>query len=127
MGIASGGPAMGDEVVDRRAMTSALRRAQCLYGLYVTTDPDLAAASDAGCCWAISARACSKLGTHKLRALGFRRRTLIGGFYDRLGGREIARGRWDVDGITLIEIAYGWPDIRSLIEACSAVEVGGAQ
>lgn len=36
-------------------------------------------------------------------------------FYERLGGRELAQQEFEIGGITLTEVAYGWPDVRSLI------------
>ncbi len=116
VGIASGGPPMGDEVVIEGDTSDY--DGQC-YGIYVTP---------VRIGQGIGRRLLGKLGSRLLFAgrtsfvlWAFEKNTYRG-FYDRLGGREIARGRWDVDGITLIEIAYGWPDIRALIDACSAAE-----
>ena len=41
-------------------------------------------------------------------------------FYPKLGGSVVARGVWEVEGVTVYEQAYAWPDIGVLIEACSA-------
>ena len=116
VGIASGGPPMGDEVVIEGDTSDC--DGQC-YGLYV---------APVRIGLGIGRRLLGKLGSRLLLAgrtsfvLWAFEKNVYRRFYDRLGGREIARGRWDVDGITLIEIAYGWPDIRALIDACSAVE-----
>ena len=40
-------------------------------------------------------------------------------FYPQLGGSVVARGEWKVEGVTVYEQAYAWPDIGVLIEACS--------
>jgi GNAT superfamily N-acetyltransferase len=40
------------------------------------------------------------------------------GFYDRLGGRTIARCRWHFGEKEVFEVAYGWPETDSLIRAC---------
>ncbi len=36
-------------------------------------------------------------------------------FYERLGGKELAQQEFEIGGVTLIEVAYGWPDVRSII------------
>ena len=38
------------------------------------------------------------------------------GFYDRLGGQLVWEKMIDIAGTTLSEVAYGWPDIRVLLE-----------
>jgi GNAT superfamily N-acetyltransferase len=43
-------------------------------------------------------------------------------FYPKLGGRIVARGEWKVGNVLVLEMAYGWPDISHLIEACSPKE-----
>jgi GNAT superfamily N-acetyltransferase len=40
------------------------------------------------------------------------------GFYERLGGRTIARCRWLFGEKEVFEVAYVWPEIDSLIRAC---------
>ena len=40
-------------------------------------------------------------------------------FYPKLGGRSVARGEWKVGEVLVLEMAYAWPDISDLIEACS--------
>jgi GNAT superfamily N-acetyltransferase len=112
VGIASGGPPMGDEVVIEGNTSDY--EGQC-YGLYVA--PDRIGHG-------IGHRLLGRLSWHLLSAdhtslvLWAFEKNAYRGFYDRLGGREIAKGRWEVDGITLIEIAYGWPDIGHVIHAC---------
>jgi ribosomal protein S18 acetylase RimI-like enzyme len=36
------------------------------------------------------------------------------GFYERLGGQEIAQKIAPIGGVDLLEIAYGWQDLRTL-------------
>lgn len=38
------------------------------------------------------------------------------GFYERLGGQFVREKAIDIGGTTLTEAAYGWPDIRVLLE-----------
>jgi GNAT superfamily N-acetyltransferase len=40
-------------------------------------------------------------------------------FYPKLGGALVARGEWKVGDVLVEEMAYGWPDIGVLIEACA--------
>jgi hypothetical protein len=40
-------------------------------------------------------------------------------FYDRLGGQPVAQAEWTVGDTIVHEMAYGWPDIADLIQACS--------
>jgi hypothetical protein len=39
------------------------------------------------------------------------------GFYERLGGRYLRQKPIEIGGIDLFEAAYGWDDIRVLIDA----------
>lgn len=38
------------------------------------------------------------------------------GFYERLGGEVVRERTRDMDGITVAEVAYGWPDTRILYD-----------
>ena len=38
-------------------------------------------------------------------------------FYEALGGGEIEQGVWTGFGVTLVDVAYGWRDVRVLSEA----------
>jgi len=38
---------------------------------------------------------------------------------DRLGGRQEARAQWQLGDALIEEMAYGWPEIDTLIQACS--------
>jgi ribosomal protein S18 acetylase RimI-like enzyme len=38
------------------------------------------------------------------------------GFYEALGGKLVREGRFEIDGVSVTEVAYGWPDILSLLE-----------
>ena len=40
-------------------------------------------------------------------------------FFPKLGGAVVARGEWKVGDVLVLEMAYAWPDIRTLIKACS--------
>ncbi|HEX8035254.1 MAG TPA: GNAT family N-acetyltransferase [Ktedonobacterales bacterium] len=37
-------------------------------------------------------------------------------FYERLGGQFVREKQIDIAGISLSEVAYGWPDIHTLLE-----------
>ena len=112
VGIASGGRPMGEEVViegDTRDY-----QGQC-YGLYVMPDrigQGIGHRLLGGLSWRLLSSGRPSLVLWAFEKNPYRR------FYHGLDGREVARGRWDVDGISLIEIAYGWPDIGWLIHAC---------
>jgi GNAT superfamily N-acetyltransferase len=114
LAICSGGPPLRDEVIvegDTDAYTAQV------YGLYVMPErqgegigrrllgelaAQLAARDHANLClWAFERNP-------------FRR------FYEKLGGRILARAEWRVGGVTVEEMAYGWPEIAELIQACSA-------
>jgi GNAT superfamily N-acetyltransferase len=113
LAFASGGPPSRDEVIvegDTDAYTAQV------YSIYVTPG-----------------RYGGGIGTRLLGALG--RRLAEAGhrnlclwalelnpfrrFYDKLGGAIVARGEWQVASVTVLEMAYGWPDIGALIQACS--------
>ncbi|HEX4571014.1 MAG TPA: GNAT family N-acetyltransferase [Dongiaceae bacterium] len=113
LAFASGGPPLRDNVIvqgDTDAYTAQI------YSIYVTPGrygggigtrllgalaARLAAAGHRNLClWALELNP-------------FRR------FYDKLGGRIVARGEWEVEGVIVYEQAYAWPDIGVLIEACS--------
>ena len=113
LAFASGGPPLRDEVIvegDTDAYTAQV------YSIYVTPG-----------------RYGGGIGTRLLGALG--RRLAEAGhrnlclwalelnpfrrFYDKLGGAIVARGEWQVASVTVLEMAYGWPDIGALIQACS--------
>ena len=113
LAFASGGPPLRDEVIvagDTDAYTAQV------YSIYVTPG-----------------RYGGGIGT---RLLGEMARRLAGAghanlhlwalelnpfrrFYPKLGGAVVARGEWKVGDVLVLEIAYGWPDISDLIEACS--------
>lgn len=38
------------------------------------------------------------------------------GFYERIGGQFVREKQINIGGTTLTEVAYGWPDIRMLLE-----------
>jgi GNAT superfamily N-acetyltransferase len=116
LGIASGGPPLRDEMIV--AGNTDAYAAQ-VYGLYV--DP----AHHGG---GIGRRLLGNLAA-RLAALGHRNlclwafeRNPFRRFYDKLGGATVARAEWKVGGVSVQERAYGWPDIRTLIEACSLRE-----
>jgi GNAT superfamily N-acetyltransferase len=37
------------------------------------------------------------------------------GFYEALGGQYVTEKNIEIGGVTLVEVSYGWPDIRLLI------------
>ncbi len=37
-------------------------------------------------------------------------------FYESLGGQLVKSGQFEISGVTIEEVAYGWPDIRTLLE-----------
>lgn len=37
-------------------------------------------------------------------------------FYERMGGQYLTEKDIEIGGTTLVEIAYGWPDIRTLLD-----------
>lgn len=37
------------------------------------------------------------------------------GFYEHMGGKVVAEGTYEIAGATLKTVAYGWPDILSLV------------
>jgi ribosomal protein S18 acetylase RimI-like enzyme len=42
--------------------------------------------------------------------------TLARRFYESLGGRYVRTSMWEVGGVSIEEVAYGWLDIRSLLK-----------
>lgn len=44
------------------------------------------------------------------------------GFYERLGGQFTREKQVDIAGTSLSEVAYGWPDIHTLLERQSALD-----
>jgi GNAT superfamily N-acetyltransferase len=113
VGICSGGPPLRDEAIvegDTDAYTAQV------YGLYVAP-----------------ARYGAGIGRRLLGSLAGRLRDLGHGslclwafelnpyrrFYDRLGGRIVARAFWHLGDVAIAELAYGGPGIGAVIEACS--------
>ena len=41
------------------------------------------------------------------------------GFYEALGGRYVAEKEHPIGGVSLMEVAYGWRDLRELVKAAS--------
>jgi GNAT superfamily N-acetyltransferase len=113
LAFASGGPPLRDEVIvegDTGAYTAQV------YAIYVT--PARYGGGIGTRLLGDLARRLAEAGHANLHlwalALNpFRR------FYDKLGGAIVARGEWQVAGVTVHEMAYGWPDIGVLIQACS--------
>lgn len=112
VGIAGGGPPLGDEKIvdgDIEEFTAQV------YGLYVEPGQigqGLGRRLLAGLAQRLAQAGHANLVLWAFEENSYRR------FYDRLGGRVVARGLWDVDGIRLDEIAYGWADVGALVEAC---------
>jgi len=113
LAFASGGPPLRDEVIvegDTDAYTAQVYSIYVMPGRYgggigTRLLGDLAERlAEAGhrnlCLWALELNP-------------FRR------FYPKLGGVIVARGEWKVGDVLVLEMAYGWPDISDLIEACS--------
>lgn len=63
--------------------------------------------------------ACAKqlreIGFHSMFLWVLETNTESRGFYEHLGGKRVAEGTFEIAGATLKKLAYGWPDIRSLI------------
>jgi len=112
LAIASGGPPLRDEVIvegDTDAYTSQV------YGLYVTP-----ARYGGGIGRRILGELATRLarqGNQNLCLWAFELNPYRG-FCDRLGGRPVARALWQVGETKVREMAYGWPEIESLIRAC---------
>ena len=113
LGIASGGPPLRDEVIvegDTDDYTAQV------YGLYVTP-ARYGGGIGRRLLGALAARLAGQ-GHQNLCLWAFERNPFRR-FYDRLGGRPLAKAVWEVGGVTVHEMAYGWPDIAGLIQACS--------
>ncbi|MYA05445.1 MAG: GNAT family N-acetyltransferase [Caldilineaceae bacterium SB0664_bin_22] len=41
-------------------------------------------------------------------------------FYEALGGKKIREKTIEIGGVDLVEVAYGWKDLTTLIDACEA-------
>jgi len=112
VGIASGGPPLGDETImegDIKGFSAQV------YGLYI--EPGLIGQGIGRRLLGNLAGRLARAGHANLVLWAFERNPFRR-FYDRIGGRVIARGVWNVDQVSLNEIAYGWADIRVLIQAC---------
>jgi len=113
LAIASGGPPLRDEAIvegDTDDYTSQV------YGLYVT--PGRYGGGNGRRLLGALATRLAGLGHRNLCLWAFERNPFRR-FYDRLGGRPLAKAVWEVGGVTVHEMAYGWPDIGALIWACS--------
>jgi GNAT superfamily N-acetyltransferase len=114
LAIAGGGPPLRDEVIvegDTDTYTSQV------YGLYVT--PARYGGGIGRLMLGELATRLARQGHENLCLWAFELNPFRR-FYDRLGGQQIARGEWQIAGTTIIEIAYGWPEIGDLIWACSS-------
>jgi ribosomal protein S18 acetylase RimI-like enzyme len=49
------------------------------------------------------------------------------GFYERLGGMPLVEKQITLDGDRLIEMAYGWPDLRALLEPARGGNPGAGE
>jgi GNAT superfamily N-acetyltransferase len=109
LAIASGGPPLRDEVIvegDTDDYTSQV------YGLYVTPGR-YGGGIGRRLLGALAARLAGQ--GHRNLCLWAFERNPFRRFYDRLGGRPLAKAVWEVGGVTVHEMAYGWPDIGELI------------
>jgi GNAT superfamily N-acetyltransferase len=114
LAICSGGPPFRDEVIvegDTDAYTAQV------YGLYVM--PERHGEGIGGRLLGDLAVRLAAQGHANLCLWAFVRNPFRG-FYEKLGGRTLARAEWRVGGVTVEEMAYGWPEIAELIQACSA-------
>jgi GNAT superfamily N-acetyltransferase len=113
LAIASGGPPLRDEAIvegDTDDYTSQV------YGLYVTPGR-YGGGIGRRLLGALAARLAGL--DHQNLCLWAFERNPFRRFYDGLGGRPLAKAVWEVGGVTVHEMAYGWPDIADLIQACS--------
>jgi GNAT superfamily N-acetyltransferase len=112
LGICGGGPPLRDETItegDTDAYTAQV------YGLYVAPDH-----YGRGIGRLLLGRLAARLAAsgHRNLCLWAFELNAYRGFYDRLGGKAEARAVWHVGDTVIREMAYGWADIDSLVEAC---------
>ena len=113
VGIAGGGPPLREEAIiegDINAYTAQV------YGLYVA--PDRFRQGIGRLLLGSLAQRLADFGHGNLVLWAFERNPYRG-FYDRLGGRQEARAQWQLGDALIEEMAYGWPEIDTLIRACS--------
>jgi len=112
VGICSGGPPLRDEIIVEGGTADYTAQ---VYGLYVAP-ACYRRGIGRGLLGALAGRL-ADLGNRNLCLWAFELNPYRG-FYDRLGGRPVARAIWRVGETQVREMAYGWPEIESLIRAC---------
>ena len=113
VGICSGGPPLRDEVITEGGTQDYTAQ---VYGLYVAP-ASYRRGIGRGLLGEL-ARRLADLGNRNLCLWAFELNPYRQ-FYDRLGGKPVARAVWQVGETEVREMAYGWPEIESLIRACS--------
>jgi GNAT superfamily N-acetyltransferase len=113
VGICSGGPCLRDEVIVEGGTADYTAQ---VYGLYVA--PALYRRGIGRRLLGALAGRLADLSHRNLCLWAFELNPYRG-FYDRLGGRPVARAVWRLGETVVREMAYGWPEIESLIRACS--------
>ncbi len=59
----------------------------------------------------------SSFGYHSMLAWVMAGNRSARGFYEAFGGRLVGRGTFEIEGEKIEEVAYGWDDVRGLVEA----------
>ena len=113
VGICAGGPPLRDETIVEGHTNDYTAQ---VYGLYVA--PERYGAGIGRRLLGHLAGRLSDLGHGNLCLWAFELNPYRR-FYDRLDGRIVARAEWSLGDVTIAELAYGWPDVAALIEACS--------
>jgi len=113
VGIAGGGPPLRDEAIVEGEINAYTAQ---VYGLYVA--PDRHGQGIGRLLLGRLAQRLADFGHGNLVLWAFERNPYRG-FYDRLGGRHEARAQWQLGDALIEEMAYGWPEIDTLIQACS--------
>jgi L-amino acid N-acyltransferase YncA len=79
-----------------------------LYSIYVLREQQgrgVGARLFGAMAWALVARDLGSLFLLTLEASPYRH------FYERVGGRVLGRGTYEIDGVPFVELAYGWDDL----------------